>query len=87
MWVSAGEVTDLGGDNVVWNNVGHQVEPEDRKLVKNLSLLRDAFIHDDIESGETIGGHDQQMLAKIVDVADFAAIDHVSGQACWFRER
>ncbi len=80
------EVTDLGRNNVVWNNVGHLVEPEDRKLVENLTFFGDAFIHDDIKSGQAIGGDDQKILTKIEDVADFAAINHLQGRHVAFKD-
>ena len=71
------EVTDLGGDDMVRNDIGHPVEPEDRDLVEDLAFLGDAFVHDHVEGGKPIGGHEQQVLTQVVDVTDFAAVNHL----------
>ena len=71
------EIIDIGGHNMVRHDVGHLLEPEDRELIEDNALLRDAFVHDDIERRKAVGGHQQKVLAKVVDVTYFAAIDQV----------
>jgi hypothetical protein len=42
--------------------MGCFLEPEGRKLVKNLSFVRDAAGQDNIEGRDAVGGHDEQSI-------------------------
>ena len=50
-----------------------QIEPEQGELCEDAALVRDGCGHDHIESRQAIGGHDQQAIFEIVDIADFSA--------------
>src|SRR5580692_12618107 len=65
---------DVGGDEVVGNDVGEVVEPEQGYLAEDVSLVGDAGGQDVVEGGDAVGGDEKQLLvADGVDVADFAA--------------
>jgi len=46
-------------------------EPEKGELIEDAPLIRNPLRHDHVESGESIGGDDQQLGPQIVDVPDF----------------
>ena len=71
---ASGVLVDIGGDQVVRNDVGEVVEPEQGNLAQHASLMRDAGGQNVVESGNTVGGHKKQLLvADAVDVAHLAA--------------
>ena len=67
----AGEIG--AGENVVGHDVGQLFEPEQRNLGEDLSLVRNGRGQHDVEGRETVGGDNQQLVAELVDVANFAA--------------
>ncbi len=71
---------------MVRNNIGHPVEPENGKLVKNLSFFGNTLIHDDIEGRKPVGSNEQEVFAQIINVTDFAAVDHVQGRHVGFED-
>jgi hypothetical protein len=58
---------------VIRDNVLQQIKPEKRNLRKDFALVWDGRGHNDVECGETIGGDHEEMLAKVVDVANLPA--------------
>src|SRR6266852_5312880 len=62
-----------GAEDVVGNDVLQEIEPEERELSQNAALVGDWRGKDDVEGGEPVRGDDQELVAEIVDVADFAA--------------
>ena len=62
-----------GAKNMVGNDVFQQIEPEERKLRKDFSLVGNGSGHYDIEGGEAVSGNDEEFVSSIVDVAHFAA--------------
>jgi hypothetical protein len=53
-------------------DVAQKIEPEDRELRKDASLIGNAGRQDVIEGGDAIGRDDQEALAGAVDVAHLA---------------
>jgi hypothetical protein len=47
---------------MIGKDVSCFLEPEGRKLVKNSSLVRDTAGQDNIEGGDTVGGHDEKFI-------------------------
>jgi hypothetical protein len=47
---------------MIGKDVSCFLEPEGRKLVKNSSLVRDTAGQDNIEGGDTVGGHDEKSI-------------------------
>ena len=67
-------LVDVGGDQVVGNDVGEVVEPEQGNLAEHASLVRDAGGQDVVEGRDAVGGDEKQLLvADVVDVTHFAA--------------
>ena len=58
---------------MIGNDVFEQIEPEKRKLREDAAFVRDAGGHDHVEGGEPVGGDHQQLVAEIVNIADFSA--------------
>ena len=70
----AGVFLDIGGDHVVLHDIGKIVEPEQRNLIEDSPLVWDARRQNVIESGDAVGGNEEQLLvAHGVDVTDLAA--------------
>ena len=61
-------------------DVAEAAEPEDGDLVEDLSLVGDAGREDDVERGDAVGGDEQERVAEVVDVADFAAAGEWEGE-------
>ena len=67
-------LVDIGGDEVVGDDVGEEIEPEQGNLAEDASFVRDAGGQDVVEGGDAVGGDEKQLLvADGVDVADLAA--------------
>jgi hypothetical protein len=47
---------------MIGQDMGCLLKPEGRKLVKNLSLVRDARGQNNIEGRYAVGGHDKQFI-------------------------
>ena len=58
---------------MIGSEVAQEIEPEDGKLGQHLAFIGDAGAQDVVESGNAVGGHDQQPAVDLVDVADLAA--------------
>jgi hypothetical protein len=72
-----GEVLDVGGDEVVGDEVLEEVEPEEGELGEDAALIGNAGAEDMIEGGDAIRGDEEEVGVRIgwvdgVDVADFA---------------
>ncbi len=50
-------------------------EPEVAEGREDFSFVGDAIGHDAVEGADAVGGDDQKLIAKIVNVADFAMTD------------
>ena len=57
---------------MVGNDVFHLPKPERGDLGQYIALVGNAFVHDNIEGGNAVGGDDQEAVAEIVDVPHFA---------------
>ena len=59
---------------MVGNDVGKEVEPEQRNLAQDAALVRNAGGQHIIEGGNAVGGDEQQALViELVNVADLSA--------------
>jgi hypothetical protein len=56
------------------------IEPELRQLREDFALVGNPRSEDEIEGRDAIGGDNEQVLAKIIDVADLTAPRE--GQTC-----
>ena len=64
----------IRGNQVVGNDVGKEVEPEQRNLAEDAAFVRNASGQHVVEGGNAVGRHKQQALAvELVHVADFPA--------------
>src|SRR5208282_3729593 len=64
----------VDGDEVVGNDVGQVIEPEQGNLAQDASLVGDARGQDVVESRNAVGGDEKQLLvANGIDVTDLAA--------------
>jgi len=57
---------------MVFDDRSRSLEPEFRDLGQDPSFIRDAGPEHVVEGGDPVAGDEQQIFAKIVDVADFA---------------
>ncbi len=67
-----GQVGHVGGDEVVFHHAVEQVEPELRQLGEHLALVGDLVFQDVVEGRDAVGGHQQQPVAQIVQIAHLA---------------
>ena len=58
---------------MVRNYVPQKLKPKERELSEDSAFVWNRSWHYDIERGEAVSGDDQQFVAEIVDVANFAA--------------
>src|ERR1700683_3609218 len=64
----------LGGDQMVGDDVGKIIEPEQGKLAEDVPLLGNAGGQNVVEGGDAIGGDKKQLLvADAIHVAHLAA--------------
>jgi len=49
------------------------LEPEKGNLREHFAFARNAVGHDDVEGGDAVAGDEQQGVAEVKQVADFAA--------------
>ena len=80
-----GQVGHVGADQVVADDVLELLEPEQRDLREHCALVRDLVLQDVIERRDAVGGHHQQLVAQVVDVAHLALcvrLDIDSAHAC-----
>ena len=65
---------DIGSQEVIGNDVGKKVKPEQRNLRQHPPFLGNARRQDVIERGNAVGSHEQQSLVvHRIDVAHLAA--------------
>ena len=57
---------------MVVHHIGQKVEPEARKLREHLALIGDFVFQNIVESRNTIGCDQQQLVAQIVQIAHLA---------------
>ena len=71
---AGGILVDVGGDQVIGDDFGEEIEPEQGKLGEDASLVGDAGGQDVVEGRDAVGGDEKQLLiVDGVDVADLAA--------------
>ena len=58
---------------MVWNDVLQEVEPEQRQSRKHCAFEWNRVWQHNIESGNSIGDHDQQLVFDRINVPDLAA--------------
>ncbi len=63
----------LRRNHVMRDDSGELFEPEQRELRQNAALIGNRRGQNDVESRKTIRRHDQQAVAKVVDVANLPA--------------
>ena len=72
-----GECPDVGGDEVVGNDLPEVFEPEKRNLGEDAAFLRDPRAEDVIEGGYAVGGYKEQIRGGVggegINIADLAA--------------
>ena len=54
-------------------NLVEAVEPEATELRQHAAFLRDAGGENPVEGADAIGAHQEEAIAEVVDVANFAA--------------
>jgi len=64
-----------GAQDVVGNDLAELMKPEERELREDATLVGDCRGHNDVESGKAVGGDDEQFIAQVIDIANFAARD------------
>ena len=74
----AGDYSDRSDNFVAEEMIGefeppNFLEPEQAQGGEDLSLVRNSIGHDDVECADPIGGHNQQRLAEVIDVANLSA--------------
>ncbi len=62
-----------GAQNVIGEDIFQEIEPEERELRQDASLVGYRRGHDDVEGREAIRSHDKQAVAQIIDIAHLAA--------------
>lgn len=66
---------------MIGNNVAQKFEPEKRKLSQHLAFVGDLRRQDMVESGDAIGGDEEQIVTNFVDVPYLAScMQRQSGQ-------
>jgi hypothetical protein len=58
---------------VIRNHVPELLEPEERKLCEHLSFIGNGRGQNHVEGREPVSGDDEQAIAKIVDITNFAS--------------
>src|SRR6266849_8021013 len=58
---------------MIGEDVFQKIEPEERKLRQDAPFVGNGSEHDDVEGREAVGGHDEQVVAQVIDVAHLAA--------------
>ena len=67
-------LVDIGGDQMVGDEVGEVIEPEQGNLAEHASLVGDAGGQNVVEGRDAVGGDKKQLLvADGIDVPHFAA--------------
>ncbi len=66
-------MVDIRGDQVVGDDLGEVVEPEQRNLVEHPSLVRDAGGQNVVEGRDAVGGDEKQLL-----ITDGVNITHLA---------
>jgi hypothetical protein len=74
-----GVLRTVCGDEVVIDTSTEKIEPEERYLRQDNALARYAAFHYDVKGTETVGGHDKQLVAKIINIPYFAALGGQAG--------
>ena len=59
---------------MVGNDVPRALEPETAELRPNSAFVGDGRGVDHVEAGYSVGGDQQKVLAKVVHIANFAAV-------------
>ena len=67
-----GQVGHVGRDQMVVDDITQQIEPEQRQLREHRALVRDLVFEDVVECGDAVRGDQQQLVAQVVQVANFA---------------
>ncbi len=77
-------LVDVGGNQVIGDDVSQVIEPEQGDLAEDASLVGDAGSQDVVEGRDAVSGDEQQLLvANGVNVTDFAAGVKVEiGEVC-----
>ena len=75
-----GEVRHRKGDHVVGHDVGQVPEPEGGEGGEDAALVRDGFVHDHVKGGHAVRGHQQEVVAQVVDVPHLALVAGKPGE-------
>jgi len=69
-------VADVGGDDVIGNELAEVIEPEERELGKDAPFVRDPGAEHVVKGGDSIGGDEEKVGRRIlrerIDVANLA---------------
>lgn len=70
----AGDIGDVGADEVIGDQVAEEIKPEERHLRQHDAFAGDAGGEHAVEGGDPVSGDDEEtVVADGIDVADFAA--------------
>ena len=64
----------VGGNEMVFNYIRNQIEPEKRYLRKDNALVRYSRCHDAVKGAYSVRCHEYQLIAKIVYIPDLAVV-------------
>src|SRR2546422_116494 len=53
-------------------------EPEIGNLRQHLAFARDAIRHDHVKGGDAVGGHEEQVIAQVENLAYLAALEFLN---------
>src|SRR5262249_29467705 len=62
-----------GGDQMMRDTARERLEPEERQGCQDAALVGNAAGHNDVERRDAISGDDQQLVTKVIDIADLPA--------------
>ena len=71
-----GELVHVAFDEVVLDEVGELLHPEQGDLVEDDAFVRDRLVHDDVKGGHAVRGDDEQGgVVDIVNIADLTSVE------------
>src|SRR4029453_13394048 len=65
----------VGMNDMVHLDIGRLLEPVSRQTVQHIAFVRHSWVKPVVERGEAVGYDDQEMLAKIVQLANLSFVN------------
>ena len=70
-----------------WDEISQQVEPEQGSLRQHPALAGNATAENAIEGGNSVRRYEQQRVAQVIDIADFATPQQRGLKLCFDQYR